>query len=582
MKKRRAFRPSSAKLRFFFTFLSYVYWSSSCILPSVAFYYFHSPFQYQTHLHFAIRGYHNNYHDIIDVNTTTPRQGGNLHDAHRPYEQRAIAPRKALRLNHDFKYLYRHDDPVTSPRYENSTIIEVHINNGRDFLVQYGGYSHKDVDNMSRIFPPLLDLDVMRHLRPKMRFLKYTLGGVAEGVYDNDCLSGMVVDGRIGLSGGKITILSDKGRLIPPYFFGCRIEKTVAPRHAFLCHVGLPHGKRLLENGGELCKEFLASSGRTKRFCALCNDWRNRFGIDIHQNNDNDNANITPQMVEAFDSIFFRGLLSAVRNDIENVDIVQIHAKNAGVSSGEMVRMLISHGSNPLLRDVKGVSLVHWAAGAGNLDALKELIHVLPGGMEEALGMTAYRDGASPLHWAAAGAHSNRFGCGGSVEVCRLFLLHNRIEDDGANANRKVVNMLTKDGNSVLMWAAWSGTLDVVKLLIRNRADSTIQNRNGCSVAHWATSGGNLDVCRYLNEVVGVDFTIQNFAGNTPLSHAVAYGRVEVVRWLRDEVMVDDKDGRAADLAWDFVGWTGGDHSENRKDVFDLFQDQKGDFIDDD
>ena len=121
------------------------------------------------------------------------------------------------------------------------------------------------------------------------------------------------------------------------------------------------------------------------------------------------------------------------------------------------------------------------------------------------------------------------------------------------------------------MWAAWSRTLDVVKLLVRNRADTTVRNRNGCSVAHWAASGGDLSVCRYLHEMAGVDFTTPNSAGNTPLSHAVAYGRVEVVQWLRDEVLAEDSDGRAVDLAWDFVTWADGD--TEREKVFNLFQD---------
>ena len=54
------------------------------------------------------------------------------------------------------------------------------------------------------------------------------------------------------------------------------------------------------------------------------------------------------------------------------------------------------------------------------------------------------------------------------------------------------------------MWASWSGTLETVKLLIRNRADSTVANRNGCTVAHWAASGGNVEVCKYLGSVTGV------------------------------------------------------------------------------
>lgn len=55
---------------------------------------------------------------------------------------------------------------------------------------------------------------------------------------------------------------------------------------------------------------------------------------------------------------------------------------------------------------------------------------------------------------------------------------------------RMLVNSQTKDGNTVLMWAAWSRSLDIVKFLVRNRADATTTNRNGCSVAHWASSGG--------------------------------------------------------------------------------------------
>ena len=55
---------------------------------------------------------------------------------------------------------------------------------------------------------------------------------------------------------------------------------------------------------------------------------------------------------------------------------------------------------------------------------------------------------------------------------------------------RMLVNSQTKDGNTVLMWAAWSRSLDIVKFLVRNRTDATTTDRNGCSVAHWASSGG--------------------------------------------------------------------------------------------
>ena len=476
----------------------------------------------------------------------------------RPHEQRTEGPRKARRLNHPFQHLYRHDDPVHYPTYENSTLLEGLT--AREFLANVGGYSDDEIATMSQTFPPLLDLDVMRHLRPKMRFLKYTLGCVA--VDENE---------ESATQNGSQRLLSKLGKSVPPPFFGARLEKTVAPRHAFLQHVKLPHGSRLLEDNGRLCQEFLVSSRRTKQFCALCNSWRREYGIYMDPN-DNDKSSdaavvpeiITPEQVKAFDTLFSRGLMSAARNDAETVDSIQQLAIKANVASSEMVKLLVRAGANPLEKDVRGVSLVHWAAGAGNLDGLVELIDFLPGGIEEALELRAGRDGASPLHWASAGAKSKEFGCGGHIDVVRFFL--GKCPQENTKA---LVNKLTKDGNSVLMWAAWSGSLEVCKLLVRNRADTSVANRNGCTVAHWAASGGNLEVCKYLHDVMKVDFTANNYAGNTPLSHAVAYGRADVVEWLCNEVCTDDDDGRAEDLALDFVKWTEGD--SDRMKVYDLF-----------
>jgi len=129
------------------------------------------------------------------------------------------------------------------------------------------------------------------------------------------------------------------------------------------------------------------------------------------------------------------------------------------------------------------------------------------------------------------------------------------------------------------MWAAWSRSLDVVKLLIRNRADAiNVANRNGCTVAHWAASGGSLEVCRFLAELVNVNFETENHAGNTPLDHAVAYRRVDVVRWLKEDLGVNDNNGKAMALALDFVNWadmglvSSTDESQRRQ-VYDLFLD---------
>ena len=469
----------------------------------------------------------------------------------RPYEQRLKAPRKSRRMNHSFMHLYRHD----SAQFDDQKLAHgsISLTSPKAYLLEYAGLSNDDLESMTKSFPPLLEMDVKRHLRPKLRFLKHTLEAEANGQ------------------------VSTIAKIIPPHYFGSRLEKTVAPRHAFLMYMGLPHGPTLLQNDGELFREFFVSHRKTKSFCAMCNQWSNRFGrkyadplnriIDdeiVFAGEEKEEQDlITSQFIDSFDSLFQRGLMAAARNDM---DPQNQYLKNCNIASDQIINLLVRHGANPMETDIRDISLLHWAAGTGNKDGLIELVRSLPGGFGQAIfKMKAERDGATILHWAAAGAKPKEFGCGGHIDICRYVM-----DSCGSPTNeRDAVNTLTKDGNSVLMWAAWSGTIDVVKLLIRHRADATVRNRNGCTVAHWAASGGNLEVCRYLFDVVKVDFSVRNLAENTPLSHAVAYGRFDVAQWLREEICVEDDDDRAKDLAVDFIDWDSND--ERRKNIFNLF-----------
>lgn len=443
----------------------------------------------------------------------------------RPHEQRATRPRTARRLNHSFRYLYRYDDE----RHNQTEIAHL---SALEFLVKYGGYTETQVHDMNQTFPPLLDLNVQRHLWPKLRFLQETIG--------------------VSMRQDEHGVLD----AIPPHYFGVRLERTIAPRHAFLVYQNLPHGRQLLQqshqssSGQSMLQDFLVASRRTKQFCALCNSWRRH---------DDDQPRITAKQIEAFDTLFQRGLMAAARNELtQHNDSWPLQHIN--ITSAEIISLLLQHGANPMELDARGVSLLHWAAGCGNLGAVKVLLPYF----EKGVFTEAERDGATPFHWAAAGAKAREFGCGGYVDVCRYFL-----EQLDKNQVKQLINTVTKDGNSVLMWAAWSGTLDVVKLLVRNRADARLSNRNGCTVAHWAASGGNLPVCRYLAETVGVDFTEPNCGGNTPLAHAVAFARTDVVDWLRTDICADEDDVSAAELAVKFVDWTDGDR--NRKEVMNLF-----------
>lgn len=468
------------------------------------------------------------------------------HIKRKPFDQRTKGPRTARRMNSRFRYLYRDG---TSHNHNKSAM---------EYLSQY--YSKEQILEMNATFPPLLELNVSRHLHPKVRFLKETLN-----LFD---------------SKNHDSALKD----IPPHYFGSRLEKIVAPRHAFLMYTGLPHGKQLFDSKdnsrSSKWTEFLGASRKTKPFCAICNEWlkeQQQHQRTIQQ------PPITAKQIEAFDFLFGRGILAASRDELVQWNNTW-PLEHVNITSAQMLRLLIDHGANPLERDVRGTTVLHWAAGTGNLEAVQELLPHFPNGLLE----TTERDGATPLHWAAAGANSKEFGTGGHVEICHYLLSEcsnhkrqHRGEYDSAQppSSRALVNQLTKDGNSPLMWAAWSASVDTVKLMIRHRAKWEIANQNGCSVAHWAASGGSLEICQYLHDVVGVNFFEPNHGGNTPLTHAVAFGRVDVARWLREVAAVsgnDDNDLIAAQLAEDFVRWDS-DSSESgrqqRRKVLELFQD---------
>jgi len=306
------------------------------------------------------------------------------------------------------------------------------------YLHQHGGYTLDEIYQMQTDFPPLLEINVASHLRPKMRFLKDCLGG--ESPTDN------------GFLDPKLKAL------LPANFYGSRLERTIAPRHAFLVHVGLPSGKALWydiydghisnrSSGGttSLLEQFLLMHRKPKQFAAMCNNWRDLYGSTLLGHN---HLPITSEEIFAFDKLFQRGLLSAARDDSDYVfpdecngndnnnqleigSISPSLLRTANVTSAQLVRYLIQHGADPWKTDVRGASLFHWAAGCGNLDGLQELVdgcnmlgfapqgrgdHIITDktvsnpGVHAALLWKASRDDATPLHWACAGAGPKEFG----------------------------------------------------------------------------------------------------------------------------------------------------------------------------
>jgi len=223
----------------------------------------------------------------------------------------------------------------------------------------------------------------------------------------------------------------------------------------------------------------------------------------------------------------------------------------------DLLRLALSHGwSGGDERDARGASALHYAAAHGHEHCVALLL-------DEGGGLTVddrAADGATPLHWAVAGAtrRPNGFGTGGHLGTAQRLVLR------GADARAT-----THEGNSVLHWSAWAGGLPLLTWLcslLRQggtdpRDSAAAVNAKGCSSAHWAASGGDLAVCRLLAEEHGLNFARVNHEGNTPLTKAIEHGREDVVIWLLEsgrceatwrhvgEPSVGDAAGYAARLA---------------------------------
>jgi len=422
-----------------------------------------------------------------------------------------------------FKQLFRHYDDISMDCFLRTA-------EPLEFFLSCG-YTQEEIDAMAQEWPALLTKDVHDHLAPHVRFLVKALeGGTGDLMWatvtseDTTPAAAKEEDDEecwMETKEEHMLQVSDVAKqVIPVRYFNVRLEKTMAPWHAYLSwQEGLPSGKALLENDGEKFQQFLqiCESSKLDPFVDLCNAWET--GKTTH----------TVEGIFAFVRAFHEGLVPAVRNHLHT---------STTCEPGRMVELLLTHGANHLEDDHHGASLLHWAAGTGNMKAVRAL---LKAGKEDGIPVEEIvlsdhvaKDGATPLHWAATGVSPyGVFGTGGHVDICRLFL---------DLAGHDLTDETTYSQNSPLEWAAWAGSLDVVKLLIEEyKADPHFCGKSG-NAAHWACAGGSLPVCQYLADTCGVDFSLPNESkGWTPLDLTKEEGHAEVAEWLAQRLSQDNQ-----------------------------------------
>ncbi|KAH6909226.1 prosome, macropain 26S subunit, non-ATPase, 10, isoform CRA_c [Coprinopsis sp. MPI-PUGE-AT-0042] len=82
--------------------------------------------------------------------------------------------------------------------------------------------------------------------------------------------------------------------------------------------------------------------------------------------------------------------------------------------------------------------------------------------------------------------------------------------------NSGLLNTVDADERTPLHWAAWSGSVDIVRFLVDQKAEIDKTDNSGWTALHIAASAGNLEVVQELIGA-GADVNSKNDKGLTPL-----------------------------------------------------------------
>lgn len=157
------------------------------------------------------------------------------------------------------------------------------------------------------------------------------------------------------------------------------------------------------------------------------------------------------------------------------------------------------------------VAAARTAASTGDLITLKELFDKYPKSLKS-------RDasGVRPLHLAAENGH---------VDVVKYLI------ESNADAQ---VNKADDDARNVLHWACWKGHYDIVLYLLQNtgiRLDTP--TRTGWTALHYAAFSGSIDTVKVLLEY-GADDQALDESQQNPKAIAERFGKAAVVRYMRE------------------------------------------------
>lgn len=168
---------------------------------------------------------------------------------------------------------------------------------------------------------------------------------------------------------------------------------------------------------------------------------------------------------------------------------------------------LLEMGASPTAKDDNGNGPIHWAASLGHGLIVRALL------IEGAEVDEPDRVGRTPLHLAIAS--------GDNVGVLALL---------AAGACPR--HHRDSDGLSALDFAAWNGSVDVMKTLLGRGADVNARGSEGRGVLHMAAERNQVGVIQLLARETGVQVDWKDDSGITPLHLATTEGHLPAVNTL--------------------------------------------------
>lgn len=200
-------------------------------------------------------------------------------------------------------------------------------------------------------------------------------------------------------------------------------------------------------------------------------------------------------------------------------------AENGSIN---MVDSLVEAGADPTIQLLSGETIVMTAAQAGNGAVVRALLEA---GGDPNVAVTREQ---TALMWAAGRGHAEVISAlikSGADLNARSEIREHYVKSEKEQDSHPAYKYWTElGGNTALMFAARSGDLRSVQLLVDAGADVNQLSAFGTSPMIMAIHGGNADALEYLIEN-GADIE-SNESGHTALHAAVQRGNLKAVNLL--------------------------------------------------